>query len=176
MSTSAVMTFQQFEKLPDDNLRHELLQGQHIVSLPDTIRRSNIRHAIHHLLGPYVREHRLGKVFITAGFLLSNDTFLLPAASFIRTAHLQRTDPHGYLEGSPAVAVEVASESNTAAQLDRKMEQYFAHGSEEVWIIYPETRKIRIHFPDGSSRTAAAELTSAVFPGWSVPLAAIFAD
>ena len=176
MGTSAVMTFQQFEKLPDDDLRHELLQGQHMVSLPDTIRRSNIRHAIHDVLRPYVREHRLGEVLITAGFLLSNDSFLLPAASFIRTAHLQRTDPDGCLEGAPAVAVEVASESNTAAQLDRKMEQYFEHGSEEVWIIYPETRKIRIHFSNGSSRTAATELTSNVFPGWPAPLTSVFAD
>ena len=170
------MTFEQFEKLPDDDLRRELLQGQHIASLPDTIRRSNIRHAIYHLLRPHVRDHRLGEVFITAGFLLSHDTFLLPAGSFNRTAHLQRTDPDGYLEGSPAIAIEVASESNTAAQLDREMEQYFAHGSEEVWVVYPETRKIRIHFPDGSSRTASDLLRSDLFPGWSAPLAGVFED
>lgn len=176
MSAPALMTFEQFEKLPDDDLRHELLQGQHIAWLPDTIRRSNIRHAIYHLLRSNVQERQLGAVFITAGFLLSEDTFLLPAASFIRTAHLQRTDPDGYFEGSPAIAVEVASESNTAAQLDRKMEQYFAHGSEEVWVVYPETRRIRIHFPDGSSRTASDLLTSDVFPRWSAPLAAVFED
>lgn len=89
------MTFEQFEKLADDYLRHELLQGQHIAWLRDTIRRSNIRHAIYHLLRPSVQERQLGAVFITAGFLLSEDTFLLPAASFIRKAHLQRTDPDG---------------------------------------------------------------------------------
>lgn len=174
MSAPALMAFEQFEKLPDDDFRHELLHGRHIVSLPDTIRRSNIRHPIFHLLRPHVRGHRLGEVFVTAGFLLSQDTFLLPAGSFVRTVHLQWSDPDGYFEGSPAIAIEVASESNTAAQLDRKMEEYFAHGSEEVWIVYPETRKIRIHFPDGSSRTASDELKSDVFPGWSVTLAAVF--
>jgi Uma2 family endonuclease len=176
MSGSPVMTFEQFENVPEDGLKHELLQGQHVVFLPDTIRRSNIRHAIHHLLFPYVRQHHLGEVFIAAGFLLSPDTFLHPAACFIRTAQLERTDPDGYLAGAPAVAIEIASESNTAAQLDRKMEQYFAHGSEEIWIVYPETRKIRIYFPDGSSRTAVNDLQSNVFPGWSVPLSAVFED
>jgi len=56
------------------------------------------------------------------------------------------------------------------------MKQYFAHGSEEVWVVYPETRKIRIHFPDGSSRTASDELKSDVLPGWSAPLAGVFED
>ncbi len=176
MSVAASMTFEQFEKVPDDELRHELLLGQHIVSLPDTIRRSNIRHAIYHLLRPHVRGHRLGEVFITAGFLLPPNTFLLPAGSFVRTTHLQGTDPDGYLEGAPAIAIEVVSESNTAAQLDRKLELYFAHGSEEVWVVYPETRKIRIHFPDGTSKTAGNDLQSDLFPGWSVPLSAIFED
>jgi Uma2 family endonuclease len=170
------MTFEQFEKLPDDEFRHELLKGQHIVSLPDKIRRSNIRHAIYHLLGPYVRDRQLGRMFITAGFLLSPDTFLLPAGSFVTAAHLKRTDLDGYLEGSPAIAIEVASDSNTAGQLDLKMEQYFAHGAEEVWIVYPQTQKIRIHFPDGQSKTAGNELQSDLFLGLSVPLSAIFED
>jgi Uma2 family endonuclease len=110
------------------------------------------------------------------GFLLSADTFLLPAGCFIRMAHLKRTDRDGYVQGSPALAIEVASESNTAAQLDRKIEQYSAHGAEEVWVAYPETRKIRIHFPDGRSRTASGVLESDLFPGWSVPVSAIFAE
>jgi Uma2 family endonuclease len=91
-------------------------------------------------------------------------------------AHLKRTDPNGYLEGSPALAIEVASESNTAAQLDMKMEQYFAHPAEEVWVVYPQTRRVRIHFPDGSSRTATEALESDLFLGWSAPVSAIFED
>ena len=56
------------------------------------------------------------------------------------------------------------------------MELYFAHGAEEVWIVYPKTRRVRAHFPDGHSETLATELHSALFPGWSAPLSAVFAD
>lgn len=174
MSALTLMTFEQFEKLPDDGFRHELLKGQHIVSTPDTIRRSNVRHAIYHLLRPQVFEHQLGEMYIAAGFLLSPDTFLLPAGSLVRTAQLKTTDPDGYFEGSPAIAIEVASESHTAAQLDLKMEQFFAHGAEEVWVVYPETKKIRMHYPDGRSKTATKELRSDLFPELAVPLDAIF--
>jgi Uma2 family endonuclease len=54
------------------------------------------------------------------------------------------------------------------------MELYFAHGAEEVWVVYPQTRHVRVHFPDGHSVTLSTELRSALFPDWSAPLAAIF--
>jgi Uma2 family endonuclease len=56
------------------------------------------------------------------------------------------------------------------------MELSFAHRAEEVWIVYPQTRRVRAHFPDGRGETLATELRSALFPGWSAPLSAIFAD
>jgi hypothetical protein len=51
------------------------------------------------------------------------------------------TDLRG-IQGTPGRRHEAASKSpskaNTAAQLDLKMELYFAHGAEEVWIVYPK--------------------------------------
>jgi Uma2 family endonuclease len=176
MATRTLLTFEQFEKYEDDGMRHELLQGEHVVTRPATIRQSLIRHNVGDALRPYVREHQLGEVYISAGFKLPGDSFLKPDASFIRGAQIARTDPDGYLEGAPALAIEVASESNTAAQLDLKMELYFAHGGEEVWIVYPQTRHVRAHFPDGHGEMLATELRSALFPGWTAPLSAIFAD
>jgi Uma2 family endonuclease len=174
MSARTLLTFEQFEQLHDDGLKHELLEGEHIVLPPPKSRHNTLQHRLLRLLQPYVDQHRVGDVRIEAGFKLSDETWLQPDVSFLGTAQIERARPNGYFEGSPAVAVEVASESNTAAQLDRKMEQYFAHDSEEVWVVYPETQKIRIHFPDGSSRTASGALKSDVFPGWSASLAAVF--
>jgi len=54
------------------------------------------------------------------------------------------------------------------------MELYFAHGAEEVWVVFPQTRRVRAHFPDGHSETLARELQSAMFPGWSAALSSIF--
>jgi len=176
MATRTLVTFEHFEKYEDDGMKHELLQGEHVITPPATIGRSLIRHNLHDALWPYVRDHRLGEVYIAAGFKLPGDTFLKPDASFIRSSQIARTDPDGYFEGAPALAIEVASESNTAAQLDLKMELYFAHGAEEVWTVYPKTRRVRAHFPDGHSETLAGELRSALFPGWSAPLSIIFPD
>lgn len=46
--------------------------------------------------------------------------------------------------------------------------------AEEVWIVYPKTRRVGAHFPEGHSETLANELRSTLFPGWSAALSAIF--
>ncbi len=158
-------------------MKHELLLGEHIVLHPPNIRTSLIQHRLHDLLRPHLERLGRDRVFILAGFLLSLDTFLQPDVSFVRSAQLQASDPDGYLEGAPAVAIQIASGSNTAAQLDLKMEQYFVHGSEEVWVVYPKTRKVCVHYPDGTNKTVAgAELRSDLFPGWSIAVDLLFED
>jgi Uma2 family endonuclease len=174
MATRTLTTFEEFEKYPDDGHKHELLQGEHIILPPPKSYHSDVQHLLLRVLQPYVDQHGLGDVRIEAGFKLSDDTWVQPDVSFLRTSQLRSTPPGGYFEGAPALAIEVASDSNTAAQLDLKMELYFAHGAEEVWVVYPQTRRVRAHFPDGHSETLATGLKSALFPGWTAPLSAIF--
>jgi len=174
MSARTLLTFEQFEQLPDDGLTHQLLEGELISAPPFRVRHVVVRQNLADALRSFVEERRLGVAYVRAAFKLSPRTLLQPDVSFIRTAQLERADPDGYDEGSPAIAIEVAAESNTAAELDRKMELYFAHGAEEVWVVYPETRRVRLHFPDGTSRTACDELQSGSLPGWSAPATAVF--
>ena len=176
MGVSTSLTFEDFEKYQDDGLKHELIEGEHITLPPPKRPHTRVQQNLQDALRPYVREHRLGEVHIEAGFKLSPRTWLQPDVSFVRSSQIQRGDPNEYYEGAPALAIEVASESNIAAQLDLKMDLYFAHGAEEVWIVYPKTRRVRAHFPDGHSETLSTELRSALFPGWSAALSAIFAD
>jgi len=175
MGARTLLTFEDFEKYQDDGKKHELLKGEHITLPPPKFDHSRIQHNLLDALRPYVRQHQLGDAMMETGFRLSADTWLQPDVSFVRSAQIKKVAPNGYLEGSPALAIEVASESNTAAQLDLKLELYFAHGAEEVWIVYPQTRHVRVHFPDGRSETLAGELRSSLFPGWSALLHTVFA-
>ena len=176
MSARTLLTFAQFEQIPDDGMKHELLQGELIVVPPPKLRHSRIQQKLVRLLLQYVQQRKLGDVHMEFGFRLSSDTWVQPDVSFVWTAQIERSDPDGYYEGSPAIAVEVTSDANTAAQLDLKMDQYFAHGAEEVWIVYPDTKKVRVHRPDGTSRTFATStsLQSEVFPDWSISVSSLF--
>ena len=177
MSTRTLQTFEQFEQFQDDGMKHELLKGEHIVLPPANSRHSDIQHRLLHLLYPYIKQHQLGDVRIEAGFKLSSDTWLQPDVSFLRAAQIQATAPRRPYEGAPAIAIEVVSDSNTPARLDLKKEQYFAHGAEEVWIVYPDAMHVRLHYPDGGNKTVTeGELRSDLFPGWSIPVDSLFHD
>jgi Uma2 family endonuclease len=121
-------------------------------------------------------QQKLGDVRIEAGFKLGANNWLQPDVSFIRTAHLEKAQPRGYIEGAPAIAIEVASESNTPSKLERKQKLFFAYGSKEVWTVFPETNEIRISMPDGRSRVAGDPIETNVLTACSVPLSATFAN
>jgi Uma2 family endonuclease len=175
MRARTLVTFEQFEKFPDDGMKHELLKGEHIVVPPPKSCHTRIQQKIQDVLRPFVREHRVGEVHIEAGFRLASDTWLQPDVSFLRSAQIQSSDPHGYYQRAPAIAIEIASDSNTLAQLGLKTELYLANGSSEVWVVYVQERKVLVRLPDGDISTAAArELRSDLLPGWSIPVDDLF--
>ena len=45
----------------------------------------------------------------------------------------------------PTLAVEVVSESNTAAEIRLKLEEFFASGCRLAWVLYPKTKTVRVH-------------------------------
>jgi len=177
MGARTLVTFEQFEQFPDDGMKHELVKGEHIVVPPAKSRHTRIQQRIQDALRPFVLEHRLGEVHIEAGFRLTSDTWLQPDVSFLTAAQIQSSDPSGYYQGAPAIAIEVASDSNTAAQLGVKSALYFANGSRLVWVVYPNAKRVVVNLGDGGVRTIpGGELRSDLLPGWSAPVEAIFED
>ena len=114
MRARTLETFEQFEQFHDDGLKHELLEGEHIAVPPANYKHNTISHNLLWLLNSYVKEHQLGDVRIEAGFKLGANNWLQPDVSFIRTAHSQRPQPRGYIEGAPAKNQTANSASLTA--------------------------------------------------------------
>jgi Uma2 family endonuclease len=79
----------------------------------------------------------------------------------------------------PTLAVEVISESNTKAEMRRKLNEYFESGARLVWMVYPKTKSIAIY--DEPSDVPAKTVTEAetldageVLPGFSVAVVEVF--
>lgn len=83
------------------------------------------------------------------GFVLNPD----PESGIVRGADVavnRREDigglpPVGFFEGAPFVAVEVVSPSNSAEDMERKIRQYLAAGSAEVWVLYPNSERTYVY-------------------------------
>jgi Uma2 family endonuclease len=179
MGTKTLLTLEEFMALPDDGMRHELSEGELITMPPPAFLHSQVVRNIYRILTKYVDEKRIGGVFVDAGYLLSRAprTVRQPDISYLIKDRLPSAMKSVYCEGAPELAVEVVSPTDSAAELNRKVQQYLEAGSKEVWVAYPDTRSVHVHRPGGNTYRAAETdtLTSDLFPGWSACVAEFFA-
>ena len=179
MATATVLTLREFEELADDGTRHELNKGQLVSVTYPKFRHSWVAQNIHDGLSPYVREKKIGRVFSEVAYLLSEDppTLRIPDVSYLSQEHIQQASSDGYVPGGPELAVEIVSPSASAEDLQEKVEQYLASGSQVVWVVYPKTRTIHV-FPQAAASAALGEddllEELQLFPGWSVPVTELF--
>lgn len=134
------------------------------------------------LLNQFVVPRNLGMVTGEQGFMeLPGGTVRGPDVTFVswdRMANRRRpTDPIPELV--PDLAVEVLSRSNTRAEMALKRGEYFRAGVRLVWEVDPPARTVRVYtatdqFRDLSSADALDG--GAVLPGFTLPLAQLFAE
>ncbi|HEY7388266.1 MAG TPA: hypothetical protein VH640_07140, partial [Bryobacteraceae bacterium] len=72
-----------------------------------------------------------------------------------------------------AIAIEVVSDSNIARQMEKKIDLYFRHGAREVWRVYRDPLHFVIHFADSSRTVWEDSVTTALLPGFELPLASL---
>jgi Uma2 family endonuclease len=83
------------------------------------------------------------------------------------------------LNAAPDLAVEVLSEGNTPAEMNRKLGEYFAGGVRLVWLIDPDTQTALAYTsPDKSNFIGADGALDGgdVLPGFGLPLRDLFAE
>ena len=174
-----LLTFEQFEQLPDDPGKCELLGGE-LIQLPPAKYKHNwrservFRWLDAAIVGLHARGEaaRLGDPHIGMGYRLGPLTWLQPDISITHDGQ-----PVGdYLEGAPALAVEIVSESNTPRRIARKVEAFLAHGAVEVWVIYPDRRELLVHRKGAGVATLSGRFTTDLLPGLEIDLDAILGE
>jgi len=181
--TATVQTFtiEEFQNLPDDGVRRELVRGEVRELTPTNLRHLIVRHRIEWLLANFVHEHDLGIVGGEAGFVLAADppTVLAPDIVFIRHDRVpvdEELDGFGRL--APDLAVEVVSPSNSALEMLDKTAIYLESGVRLVWIVDPVRKSIVVHHPDRTARTFVSGETidgGDGLPGFAMAVADAFA-
>jgi Uma2 family endonuclease len=158
------MQFAEFESLPDHPGKRELLRGELIELPPAKQRHNQIAERMYLRLREILSDARissLGEVHHEMGYLFEDGSWLQPDVSI---THAGQTVANYYL-GSPALAVEIVSESNTADEIAGKVETYLTHGASEVWILYPNRGQLWLHTHDGHAEKHSARLASSLLGG-----------
>jgi Uma2 family endonuclease len=140
------------EELPDIPDCYELVDGELLMMMsPAGNPHGYIVAEIGFALTAYVKERNLGVVFSEqTGFILARqpDTVRAPDVAFVRESRLPPDGlTSGYFPGGPDLAVEVLSKSNRASAMNHKIAQYFAAGTQLVWVVEPRERTVVVHSP-----------------------------
>jgi Uma2 family endonuclease len=113
------------------------------------------------------------------GFVLGSDPKPIVRGADLAVLPHQENPNEGFIAEAPLLAVEVISPGNTAEDTERKREQYLAHGTGEVWMVYPKSQTIHVYrqasSPDLPAYTVcdrSGQFHSLL--GFSVPCAQLF--
>jgi Uma2 family endonuclease len=165
----------------------ELIDGQIVRLMPTGRKPGRVGGRIYRSLDDYATASGLGEAYPdNVGFgvprLSSGRESFAPDASF----HFGPfpADPMRFLEGPPALAVEVRSESDygpaALAELAAKRDDYFEAGTKIVWDVDPIAEEIHVYraeAPDQPITFRSGQIVDAepLLPGWRVQLDWIFA-
>lgn len=132
-------------------------------------------------LGVYARQHGLGRVFGDGvGYELVRlpNTVRVPDASFVRAEQLPAGGlGPGLVKLAPDLAIEVLSPSETASELEEKLDDNLTSGTRLIWVVDPTRRTVRILSSDAPVRTLReGELLEggSVVPGFTMPVSDVF--
>jgi Uma2 family endonuclease len=149
MSTTTRVTAAELLELPTGlGKRHELVAGELRMMSPSGWEHGEVVGNLQTLLGSFIRQHRLGRVFgAETGFLLKRnpDTVRAPDFAFIAKEHLPAQKPkEAFWPGAPDLAVEVLSPGDRTGDVDEKIEEWLAAGCAAVWVVDPKLQTVTI--------------------------------
>lgn len=157
---------------------YEVINGERREIEPMGAYENLLASELSYLLGMFVKKNRLGLVAVEVLFSLRSEPLLQrkPDVAFVSKTRCQqnrirRTSAWNVV---PDLAIEFVSATNLADEIDAKLVDYFATGVQQVWVIYPETRRVYVYQSLQSARGYSEHESidaSPVLPGFTFRLA-----
>ena len=179
-SAVSKMNYDQPRLLPDDRQRHELVDGELLMTPSPNARHQRILRKLAFRLSAHVEEHGLGEVFIAPFDVIFEDHSVVEPDILFVTAKRASIVGEEAIHGAPDLVVEILSPSTFYNDLRIKMNVYGRFGVQEYWIVDPEKETIEQYRLAGTklelARQFASEATleSTLFPGFRLPVKTIF--
>ncbi len=178
MTTARKLTYADYEKIPADGFRHEIIEGEEFRTPAPNPDHQTIVLCIAALLRSHVLLKNLGRVFVApTDVVLSPHDIVEPDLFFIAREHLSIIGPNN-IQGAPDLAVEVLSPSTAGQDRGAKAGLYERGGVREYWIVDGASRTVEVREFGSPRRTRAyregQSFESDLFPGLRMSLEDIF--
>ena len=140
-----VLTYRDYEALPNDGRRYEIHDGELSVTAAPGSRHQILSMRLAAALHFHVEARGLG-VVVTAPFdvILANTSIVEPDIVYVATDRRAQISERGF-EGAPTLVVEILSPSTTRIDRHTKMQLYARHGIPWYWIVDPDNRVVEVY-------------------------------
>jgi Uma2 family endonuclease len=180
--TSARLTYEDLLQLPDDGLRHELIDGVHYVTASPVTRHQRILRKLAVAIENWLADHPTGEMFFAPlDVVLSRYDVVVPDLIYVSAERSVGIEERG-LFAAPDLAVEILSPSTRHRDETLKRRLYERVGVAEYWLIDPGSDVVAISRRVGEHLRPAVvlttlnddELATPLFPGFALRLRALF--
>ncbi len=138
------MTEAEFMRLPDDGRKYELVDGE-AKEVPASVKHDVIAIELAVRLKPLVAEAAY-LAGTQAGFRMTTGNIRAPDLSVIFKNSLpQGKLPDGFGDRAPDLAIEIVSPNEDMPDLMRKIGEYFESGAKQVWLLFPERKRVIVY-------------------------------
>ena len=170
-------TAERVRALPDDGLRHEVVDGEHLVTPSPRALHQIALSELEAPLRPYVLEHDLGRVLQSPADIEFDPRTLVQPDLFVTSQRRVRS----WADAQPLrLAVEVLSPSTARADRFVKRRRYQRAGVSEYWIVDLDARLVERWCPGDERPDVLAETLTwhpePSLPPLSIDLARFFAE
>lgn len=181
-SSPAKYTYDDYVNFPADGQRHELIDGEHVVTPTPERRHQQLSSRLHGAIWLYLRHAPIGEIYAAPLDVILSDRDLVQPDLL----HVSRARSHvlgRWVHGAPDLVIEILSPSTREADESDKRRQYDQFGVREYWIVDPELEAVKIYqrAPDGSfprvaelTRESGDAITTPLLPGFRLRLAELF--
>jgi len=183
--TRVRLTYDDLVNLPDDGMRHEIIDGELYVTASPNLRHQIVSGHVHLLIGTWLEAHPIGRI-LYAPFDVKFSTFdvVEPDLLYVSHARAETVLTRAFASGAPELVVEIGSPGTRKRDETIKKRLYERAGVDEYWFIDPEIDVVRVYrcldggFGPGSELSLDADdvLTTPFLPGLELRLADIFKE
>jgi Uma2 family endonuclease len=179
-TTVKKLTYAEYEKIPADGFRHEIIEGEEFMTPAPNPDHQTVLFKIARRLGDHAEAQKLGRVFVApTDVVLSKHDIVEPDVFFIAHKRLSIIGPNN-IQGAPDLVIEILSPSTAANDRGPKLALYDRAGVREYWIVDSVAKTVELREFSSPRRTRAYKegqsFDSAFFPGLTVRLEDLFSS
>ncbi|MCK6623107.1 MAG: Uma2 family endonuclease [Calditrichaceae bacterium] len=173
-----MFTYEDLKNWEPDNFRHEIIEGEHIMSPSPRIPHQEIVRKLTIFLSKYVEETKLGRIFVSPVDVVFHESDVcVPDLVFVSTENLAIVREEN-IQGAPDLVIEVLSPGSEKRDREVKYKRYAYYGVKEYWIVDPERRLVEVYDLAANQLLQVVPkiqpLSTPLFPDLDLDLATVF--